>query len=235
MLASLLLVLLGLTGCLGRQERSVFEPWVPPGIGDAPLDQAEPPQTSRAIETVWFRHGLKARRRLFDPWTFSGTPLDPDVLVHLEHTCPSYDVTLYADGLVEYDGHKGVRIRGPRTKRLPPDVIERIRAVLASFHGSSTEGHRRAMISCLGWTDTPTCQYARKLVYRSDAKVHVIEQSEAYNWGDRELRHRELQLLRLMKVVRWTGGDPLGDAVAPRIEAFTTDEIQQHDPGSFFQ
>lgn len=43
-------------------------------------------------------------------------------------TCPSYTATIFADGRVEYDGQRFVRLLGKHTLRLPPATVQELLA-----------------------------------------------------------------------------------------------------------
>lgn len=43
-------------------------------------------------------------------------------------TCPSYTATIFADGRVEYDGQRFVKLLGKHTLRLPPATVQELLA-----------------------------------------------------------------------------------------------------------
>ncbi|MFZ5810170.1 MAG: DUF6438 domain-containing protein [Chloroflexota bacterium] len=71
-------------------------------------------------------------------------PAYPDLLISMERngcfgTCPSYKLTIYADGTVDYEGFSYVKIEGKRKSKIDADQIEELVALIKNVDFFSFE------------------------------------------------------------------------------------------------
>jgi Domain of unknown function (DUF6438) len=65
------------------------------------------------------------------PVAVAQTPTSSDLVVSLERTacfgtCPVYQLTVYGDGRVVYDGQAFVAVRGKRTAQISPEQVQKL-------------------------------------------------------------------------------------------------------------
>lgn len=160
--------------------------------------------TPAAAQTGWDEFRWKARPE----------PLAAGVALRIDQRapagCPAYTVTVHDDGRVEYVGRTGVTVRGRRAGRMRSrDEVPLVRA-LSSLR--THESRDVVFVTHHGW-DTARCAFERVFQFRIDGRAHVfshrIEDDER---APECLRHLEYRIVQLTGVLRWTGGDPLGDS-----------------------
>jgi uncharacterized protein DUF6438 len=73
-------------------------------------------------------------------------------------TCPSYRLTIFADGRVEYEGRKFVKVEGNRTKRIPTSAVAELRVELGKVNYFALRDRYASQLDgCpIVWTDNPS-------------------------------------------------------------------------------
>ena len=71
-------------------------------------------------------------------------PTYPDLLILMERgvcfgTCPIYKITIHADGTVDYEGVKFVKIEGKRTAQISPEQIKNLVTAIEDIRFFSLE------------------------------------------------------------------------------------------------
>lgn len=161
--------------------------------------------------------GLPFRRDAeWDAWRPDGTHgLPPEVLLRYSQSgflgrCPAFSVEVFRDGRVVYDGFHHVRVKGRRERRISPKRLRRLRDVLASL--PTADYAFWSAITHHDW-GKGRCAFAREIVYNVGQDTRAFRH---YIDTDFEappcLRHLEYRMLQAVGILRWTGGDPLGDS-----------------------
>jgi hypothetical protein len=68
-------------------------------------------------------------------------------------TCPDYNVSLYEDGTLEYEGRRFVKVTGSRKKTLDSATVQRVRQAIVD---SGIQQLEPDCCGCQEWTDSPT-------------------------------------------------------------------------------
>ena len=121
--------------------------------------------------------------------------------------CPSYDVTISANGRVDYIGHGHVAVQGERHGQADARALTKLREVLSSVHFDALVGrYVRGQPGCGAWaTDMPT---VRIDVFQDRRWRHV-----AHDWGcsaaPAALKQLERDIDLAAQSEQWVSGRPL--------------------------
>lgn len=118
--------------------------------------------------------------------------------------CPTYEVTIHADGLVEYRGHEHVDVVGEEISRVAPELLPALLTALAALDYFALEPKYEYKVDDEGNRMTITDQPWRITTLRAGGREHRVEN---YFGGPDALRDLEDQIDQLADTKRWTGRD----------------------------
>jgi hypothetical protein len=118
-------------------------------------------------------------------------------LAHIEHwgclgSCPVYQIDVWDDGRVEYEGRHHVKVRGHATAQLSDVQMAKLRVAFEKGRFDSLDEKRVEMM------DTPTTIIA----YRTPAGVHSVQ-----DLGQPEMRELGAAFAKIVDETRWIGTD----------------------------
>jgi uncharacterized protein DUF6438 len=126
----------------------------------------------------------------------------PTVIVELHRsgcygTCPVYDLVIYSDGRVDYQGRQFVKERGARTAKLAPADLAALHAAFAKAkYFELADKYTNYEV-----TDNPSAL----TMYRNDGRTKSID----HYYGDRSapaaLSDLESRIDAIVRVERWIG------------------------------
>ena len=110
--------------------------------------------------------------------------------------CPSYRVTIRANGTVTYDGDKFVKVHGTVTDHVAPSAA---RALADRFDAASFDSLKVPTTCALMVTDHPT----NVLTYVHDRKKHVVDHYTGNGCAPKALEDLENAVDKLANTERW--------------------------------
>lgn len=136
--------------------------------------------------------------------TEPSAPIRPGVLASLQRTacygwCPTYELTVYEDGRVEYEGREYVKTKGKVSSKLDPAKLQALR-----------EAYRAAQFFSLGnypyvsKTD-PTDGPSAVLYYAEGGHAKVVEHYRGSKLAPTSLATLESSFDSLLDVQQWIG------------------------------
>ena len=88
-------------------------------------------------------------------------------------SCPSYRLTIFGDGRVEYEGHKWVEVRGERSTRIGPDGLKPIVATINDIGFFNLRSRYRYLEDgCPGVT---TCGPTATVTVQAEGRKKTVE------------------------------------------------------------
>jgi len=141
-------------------------------------------------------------------------PMPADASISLERTgcygtCPSYTVTIHADGLVTFDGVAFVDTKGHAEARIPPEDVRRLFDTMLESCFSELSEEYFYPVTDHAWANTTlTADGRTKRVrhYLGDASVPPAKRpSEGYCWAPAALGLIEAEIDRVAGTQRWIG------------------------------
>jgi hypothetical protein len=112
--------------------------------------------------------------------------------------CPAYDVTLYADGTVEFQGKEFVKVTGLKTKKVDAATIDQITQAIAA---SGIQRLDALCCDCQEWTDHPTAVIG----FEADGQWRTIVDSHGCTKAPRTVRELEHTLDKLLGTHEFVG------------------------------
>jgi hypothetical protein len=166
---------------------------------------------------VGFGGGSVARRPLVDRAPVAACearPMPPDASISLERTgcygrCPSYTVTIHADGLVTFEGVAFVDTKGHAEARISPADVQRLFDTMVESCFSELANEYFYPVTDNPWANTTlTADGHTKRVrhYLGDAAFPPGDRpSEGYCWAPAALGVIESEIDRVAGTPRWIG------------------------------
>jgi hypothetical protein len=113
--------------------------------------------------------------------------------------CPVYKIAIHADGLVEYDGERFVKIRGHQEGQLDADALAKLHAAFAKAdYFSLNDSYEDMQVTDLPYVNTSYTQNDRT-------------KSVRHYYGDKSapdvLRWLEEEIDRIVQIKQWIGTD----------------------------
>jgi hypothetical protein len=112
-------------------------------------------------------------------------------------TCPIYEVSVYADGTVEYEGHRFVKDEGKRTAKLTQSQLAQVRAAFEKAGFLKLEGD----FACYEMTDMPSAN----VTYRDGDTERTIHHYHGCRSAPETMSVLEKRLDELLGTRRWVG------------------------------
>jgi hypothetical protein len=130
-------------------------------------------------------------------------PTKPSRVVSLSRTvcfgmCPEYDVTLYADGTLEYEGKDFVKVQGRKTKRVDAATMAKVTKAIAASGIQRLDAH---CCDCQEWTDHPTATIG----FESEGQWKTIVDYHGCTKSPRAVRDLEETLDKLLGTQEFVG------------------------------
>jgi hypothetical protein len=134
----------------------------------------------------------------------AGVTLHAPVLATFEQArcwgpCPRFQVTVYADGVVEWEGRENVRVAGRRTSRLNPTLLAGLRSAFAQAKYLDLAGD----FACAGSTE----RLFIRTTYTVDGHTKSIDHARGCTEtaGVAQLTKLENQFEVIVNTEQWIG------------------------------
>lgn len=129
-----------------------------------------------------------------------------DVVVHLQRStcygnCPSYSVTVFGDGRIEYEGLKFVKTTGKKAGRIEPADLKRIVSEFEKANYFSLDQYTYDKCSCTLCTDMPTAITE----IQARGKSHKVEHYYGCRCAPKALWDLEVAIDKFARTEQWTG------------------------------
>lgn len=112
-------------------------------------------------------------------------------------TCPSYTLTIYEDGTVEYNGISSVEVEGPQTSQIDPETVQALVEGFADAGYFEWEDRYDTMLV----TDLP---YVTSSVTRDGVTKEIFRYAGDAN-APADLAYLETWVDKVVNVEQWTG------------------------------
>lgn len=112
--------------------------------------------------------------------------------------CPAYTVSIYRDGVIEYDGTGYVKTKGKATGRLSRAKIDAIDRRFAAAHYFDFKDRYHADVTDAPWAITS---------WHHDGKVKTVEHYFGDDHAPEALTRLEDDLDKLIGIERWIGSE----------------------------
>jgi hypothetical protein len=111
--------------------------------------------------------------------------------------CPVYTVTVYRDGVVEYDGEDHVKVKGKATGKITPDEVAALDQLFATNHYFDLKPQYKDYEV----TDNPSSSTS----YARGDQHHAVEHYHGDSHAPEELRRVEDGIDAIVHVEQWIG------------------------------
>jgi hypothetical protein len=113
-------------------------------------------------------------------------------------TCPDYEVSLYDDGTLVYEGRRFVNVVGHKTKTRDSDIVARVRKAILDAGIQKLDKH---CCDCQEWTDHPTVIVG----FDADGEWKTLEDYHGCTKAPASLRTLEGTLDELLGTAEFVG------------------------------
>lgn len=140
------------------------------------------------------------------------TPIRPGVLASLRRTacygwCPSYELTIYEDGRVEYDGRDYVKTKGKVTSKVDAAKLEAVREAFRSAQFFSLGNYKYDS------TKDPTDGPSAVLYYAEAGRAKIVDHYGGSGRAPATVATLEDAIDSLLGVEQWVGTDSEREAL----------------------